>query len=70
MDTVNQGPEMEGAMMQSEEAIKKLYEALIAQGLSPEEAIEKVKQITNTLLTLKKTFEQKFNFLFHYNQLS
>jgi len=45
MNVAGQGPEMEGAMMQSEEAIKKLYEALIAQGLSPEEAIEKVKQI-------------------------
>jgi len=45
MDTVNQGPEMESAMMQSEKAIKELYEALIAQGLSPEEAMERVKQI-------------------------
>ena len=37
--------EMEGAMMQSQEVIKELYDALIAEGLSPQEAIEKIKQI-------------------------
>jgi hypothetical protein len=37
--------EMEGAMMQSKEVIKELYDALIAQGLSPQEAIEKIKEI-------------------------
>jgi hypothetical protein len=36
---------MEGAMMQSQEVIKELYDALIAQGLSPQEAIEKIKEI-------------------------
>ena len=36
-----EGAEMEGAMMQSQEVIKELYDALIAQGLSPQEAIEK-----------------------------
>jgi hypothetical protein len=40
-----EGAEMEGAMMESEEVIKELYDALIAQGLSPQEAIEKIKQI-------------------------
>ena len=40
-----EGAEMEGAMMQSEEVIKELYDALIAQGLSPQEAMEKIKQI-------------------------
>ena len=39
------GAEMEGAMMQSQEVIKELYDALIAQGLSPQEAIEKIKEI-------------------------
>jgi hypothetical protein len=39
------GAEMEGAMMESEEVIKELYDALIAQGLSPQEAIEKIKEI-------------------------
>jgi hypothetical protein len=37
--------EMEGAVMQSKKAIKDLYEALIAQGLSPQEAMEKIKEI-------------------------
>ena len=36
---------MEGAMMQSQEVIKELYDALIAQGLSPQEAMEKIKEI-------------------------
>jgi hypothetical protein len=40
-----EGAEMEGAMMQSKEVIKELYDALIAQGLSPQEAIEKIKQM-------------------------
>ena len=40
-----EGAEMEGAMMQSQEVIKELYDALIAQGLSPQEAMEKIKQI-------------------------
>ena len=40
-----EGAEMESAMMQSQEVIKELYDALIAQGLSPQEAIEKIKQI-------------------------
>ena len=40
-----EGAEMEGAMMQSQEVIKELYDALIAQGLSPQEAIEKIKEI-------------------------
>jgi hypothetical protein len=40
-----EGAEMEGAMMQSEEVIKELYDALIAQGLSPQEAMEKIKEI-------------------------
>jgi len=39
------GGEMESAMMQSKEVIKDLYEALIAQGLSPQEAIEKIKEM-------------------------
>jgi len=39
------GGEMEGAMMQSKEVIKELYDAFIAQGLSPQEAIEKIKEI-------------------------
>jgi hypothetical protein len=39
------GAEMEGAMMQSQEVIKELYDALIAQGLSPQEAMEKIKEI-------------------------
>jgi hypothetical protein len=39
------GGEMEGAMMQSKKAIKDLYDTLIAQGLSPQEAMEKVKEI-------------------------
>ena len=37
--------EMEGAVMQSKKAITELYETLIAQGLSPQEAMEKVKEI-------------------------
>ena len=37
-----EGAEMEGAMMQSQEVIKELYDALIAQGLSPQEAMEKI----------------------------
>jgi hypothetical protein len=37
--------EMEGAMMQSQEAIKELYDALIAEGLSPQEAMKKIKEI-------------------------
>jgi len=40
-----EGAEMEGAMMQSQEVIKELYDALIAQGLSPQEAIEKIKEM-------------------------
>jgi hypothetical protein len=40
-----EGAEMEGAMMQSQEVIKELYDALIAQGLSPQEAMEKIKQM-------------------------
>jgi hypothetical protein len=40
-----EGAEMEGAMMQSKEVIKELYDALIAQGLSPQEAIEKIKEM-------------------------
>jgi hypothetical protein len=40
-----EGAEMEGAMMQSQEVIKELYDALIAQGLSPQEAMEKIKEI-------------------------
>ena len=40
-----EGAEMEGAMMQSKEVIKELYDAFIAQGLSPQEAIEKIKEI-------------------------
>jgi len=40
-----EGAEMEGAVMQSKEVIKELYDALIAQGLSPQEAMEKIKQI-------------------------
>jgi hypothetical protein len=39
------GAEMEGAEMQSQEVIKELYDALIAQGLSPQEAMEKIKEI-------------------------
>jgi hypothetical protein len=39
------GGEMEGAMMQSQEAIKELYDALIAEGLSPQEAMKKIKEI-------------------------
>jgi len=40
-----EGAEMEGAMMESKEVIKELYDAFIAQGLSPQEAIEKIKEI-------------------------
>jgi hypothetical protein len=40
-----EGAEMEGAMMQSQEVIKELYDALIAQGLSPQEAMEKIREI-------------------------
>ena len=40
-----EGAEMEGAVMQSQEVIKELYDALIAQGLSPEEAMEKIKEM-------------------------
>jgi hypothetical protein len=40
-----EGAEMEGAVMQSKEVIKELYDAFIAQGLSPQEAIEKIKEI-------------------------
>ena len=39
------GAEMEGAEMQSQEVIKELYDAFIAQGLSPQEAMEKIKEI-------------------------
>ena len=39
------GAEMEGAMIQSQEVIKELYDALIAQGLSPQEAMEKIREI-------------------------
>ena len=41
--------EMEGAMMQSKEVINELYDALIAQGLSPQEAMEKIKEIIASL---------------------
>ena len=40
-----EGAEIEGAEMQSQEVIKELYDAFIAQGLSPQEAIEKIKQM-------------------------
>jgi len=40
-----EGAEMEGAEMQSKKAIKDLYDTLIAQGLSPQEAMEKIKEI-------------------------
>ena len=40
-----EGAEMEGAVMQSKEVIKELYDALIAQGLSPQEAMEKIKEM-------------------------
>ena len=39
--------------MQSQEAIKELYEALIAQGLSPQAAMEKIKRNNSRLLRLK-----------------
>ena len=39
------GGEMEGAVMQSQEVIKELYDALIAEGLSPQEAMKKIKEI-------------------------
>jgi len=39
------GGEMQSAMMESKEVIKELYDALIAQGLSPQEAMEKIKEI-------------------------
>jgi len=39
------GAEMEGAMMQSQEVIKELYDALIAQGLSPQEAMKQIKEL-------------------------
>jgi hypothetical protein len=39
------GAEMEGAVMQSQEVIKDLYDALIAQGLSPQEAMEEIKRM-------------------------
>ena len=48
-----EGAEMEGAMMQSQEVIKELYDALIAQGLSPQEAIEKIKEMIASTLGLK-----------------
>jgi len=38
-------PEMQSAMMESKEVIKELYDALIAQGLSPQEAMEKIKEM-------------------------
>ena len=41
---VGAGMDLEGAMMQSQEVIKELYDALIAQGLSPQEAMEKIKE--------------------------
>ena len=44
------GAEIEGAMMQSQEVIKELYDALIAQGLSPQEAMEKIKEILAGIL--------------------
>jgi len=37
--------EMESAMMQSKEVIKDLYDALTAQGLSPQEAMEEIKRM-------------------------
>ena len=43
-----EGAEMEGVEMQSQEVIKELYDAFIAQGLSPQEAIEKIKQMIAT----------------------
>jgi hypothetical protein len=45
MEGAEMGAEMEGAMMQSQEVIKELYDALIAQGLSPQEVMEKIKEI-------------------------
>ena len=39
------GEEVEGVRMQSQEVIKELYDAFIAQGLSPQAAIEKIKEI-------------------------
>jgi hypothetical protein len=44
-EIVGEGIDLEGAMMQSKEVIKELYDALIAQGLSPQEAMEKIKEI-------------------------
>ena len=32
-------------MMQSQEVIKELYDALIAQGLSPQEAMKQIKEL-------------------------
>jgi len=40
-----EGAEMEGAVMQSKEVIKELYDALIAQGLSPQKTMEKIKEM-------------------------
>jgi len=40
-----EGAEMEGAIIQSKEVIKELYDALIAQGLSPQEAMEELKRM-------------------------
>ena len=40
-----EGAEMEGAVMESQEVIKELYDAFIAQGLSPQAAMEKIKEI-------------------------
>jgi hypothetical protein len=40
-----EGAEMEDAMMQSKEVMAELYEAFIAQGLSPQEAMEKIREI-------------------------
>jgi hypothetical protein len=40
-----EGIDFEGAMMQSQEVIKELYDALTAQGLSPQEAMEEIKRM-------------------------
>jgi len=39
------GGEMQSAMMQSKEVIKDLFDALTAQGLSPQEAMEEIKRM-------------------------
>ncbi|SVC42811.1 uncharacterized protein METZ01_LOCUS295665, partial [marine metagenome] len=42
---VGEGIDFEGAMLQSKEIIAELYNALIAQGLSPQEAMEELKRM-------------------------